>query len=278
MLKSYQKGKAGPALLSLAILAGIPSAAHAMASGSIVFDPSNFAENSISAAKMIKQIEADVEQYALQKYGIDVNLNNLSQSALNSLMQQYPPQSQYQMDYLTNLARLEKSLGVAQQSVTQQYQAYSASGLTPSQYVAQEQQIAASNQAHSAAQYSQAVNALHRVNALAATVKKQGKSIGTLKGASKQRNLLNMQLHTLIQQNQMLLKLVATSAANKGGTGTQKAAAQKKESAYLKSLRAFLAKQPTVQSQMTSAGNTLAGLKPKWPPANPSSTNPAGTP
>lgn len=256
------------ALISSMILATSlvvpPAFAGGGGGGSIVYDPWNYAENSVTAAQTVKQLETQVEQYAMQKYGINVNLKNLPQSVLQKLIAKYPPTNQYQMNYLSDLQALEHQLGITSSSLQQQYKAYSASGLTPGQYVQQEQKIANSNQAYSASEYKQAIAAMKRSDTLAKAVKSQGEKIGNVKGTSAEMNLLNTQMHTLIQQNQMLIKLVASNDAAKGQNGSHGATAVKRNAQYLKGVQSFLSKQPTMKQQEAKAFNNLGNLKPHF--------------
>lgn len=209
-------------LLSPILLAGN---AYAAASGSVVFDPSNYVENSLTAAKSVKQLEQQILSYEEQKYGLNINLRSLSNAEISKVLSKYPNTANT-IAYLSGLNNLENQLGITNESVMQQIQAWHASNLTPQQYIQQENQISSSQGAYAAQGFNTAKQNLQAVNQMAATVKQQGAAVGNIQGAGAQRNLVNAQLHTLTQQNQMLLSMVAQQQMNKSANQGDQAAHQ----------------------------------------------------
>ncbi|AOU97737.1 hypothetical protein BI364_06990 [Acidihalobacter yilgarnensis] len=214
-------------MVGLAVLVGTQGIAHAAASGSTVFDPWNFARNTVSAQNSIRIIENQLQNYAMQKYGIDINLQNLSQSEINTLMYQVGRQNSPQLNndiaYYRDLQAFNQQLGVTNQSVMSQYQAYNASKLTPQQYIQQEQQMANSNAGYAASGYESAKRNLARTNAMANSVQAAGQSIGHIKGMTGNMDLLNTQVNTLTQQNEALIKLTAETQMQASHAAIEKA-------------------------------------------------------
>lgn len=242
MSTKWWKGRRGAIdlVVGLAVLVGTPCIAYAAASGSTVFDPWNFARNTVSAQNSIRMIENQLQNYALQKYGIDINLQNLSQSAINTMMYQAARQNSPQLNndiaYYRDLQAFDQQLSVTHQSVMSQYQAYNASGLTPQQYIQQEQQMANSNASYAAAGYESARRNLARTNAMSKSIQAAGKNIGHIKGMTGNMDLLNAQTHTLTQQNAALLKLTSEAAMNASHAQMQKAKKEKAAAQAAKSM------------------------------------------
>ncbi|WP_156782646.1 hypothetical protein [Acidihalobacter yilgarnensis] len=229
MSTKWWKGRRGAIdlMVGLAVLVGTQGIAHAAASGSTVFDPWNFARNTVSAQNSIRIIENQLQNYAMQKYGIDINLQNLSQSEINTLMYQVGRQNSPQLNndiaYYRDLQAFNQQLGVTNQSVMSQYQAYNASKLTPQQYIQQEQQMANSNAGYAASGYESAKRNLARTNAMANSVQAAGQSIGHIKGMTGNMDLLNTQVNTLTQQNEALIKLTAETQMQASHAAIEKA-------------------------------------------------------
>lgn len=212
--KSFPKKKTESAALvaALAVSAVLaaPSAQAAGAAG-IVFDPTNYVENTLTATNAIRQVQNQVQNYLMQKYGIDMNLQGLPMDQINQILISKMPamKGDYVLNYGLLLQQLEQQMGVAAQDVQQQYQAMTASGLTPEQYMDQELQMAQSDQAYAAAGFQQAENAIQQVNAQAEVVQRQSDLVGHTVGATQSMHLMQSQLATLTSQNQQLLQLVA---------------------------------------------------------------------
>lgn len=188
----------------------VPLVAQAGGMGGIVFDPTNYIENGLTARNAIDLVHNQMEQYLLQKYGIDANLRQLPTQELNQLLISKLPESQhFVLNYMSLLNDLEGHIGKAIDGVRQQYAAETASGLSPMQYIDQELGLAQSNQVRADAGFEQARNAMKQVDAEAKVVKAEAKKAGTTTGTTDSLNDMQTQLSTLTTQNQQMLRLLA---------------------------------------------------------------------
>lgn len=202
----------------------IPLTAQAGGVGGIVFDPTNYIENGLTAENAINLVQGEIKQYLLEKYGITANLRGLPMQELNQMLINKLPTSQhFVLNYMSLLNDLEHHIGVSVQGVQQQYDAMTASGLSPFQYIDQELRASQSRQAYAAAGFEQATRAMQQVNAQSAVIAKQSGEVGKTVGDTQSMHLMQAQLQTMTQQNQEMLKLLAARQAELSNAQSMKA-------------------------------------------------------
>lgn len=249
---------AGIAGAAFALLIAIPRPACAAGALGIVYDPTNFVQNTLTATNTIREVENQAQSYLLQQYGIGTNLQGLPEAELNRLvLSGLPANAQYVLNYQQLLQQMDGSLQTSSASLQQQYSAWSASGLTPQQYVDQESQMANSNEAYSAAGFTQAQNAMQQVNSQAAVINSQTAEVGKTIGDTSSMHLMQAQLATVTAQNQQMLSLMAASNQQSSQIGSQKAAEAVLQAKTSKEMNATYGDQRTVQQQTTDFGSGL---------------------
>lgn len=220
---------AAAAGLSLGLCA-LPVTGFAAGAAGIVYDPTNFAQNLVTAVQSVVHTENQMSAYLQDQFGIDINLKNLGSdqvkrllyAQVNKLSDQANQQFMLNGRPVINFARLlnqyRQQAGLTQNQLDQQYSAYAASDLTPQQYVDEQLKMSKLGGSYAAAGFQQAQQAMETLNQQAGLIQKQSSAIGTMTGQTQNMQLMQSQLSLATKQNQQLLKLISARAeiANNG--------------------------------------------------------------
>lgn len=194
----------------------------------IVFDPTNFLQNYITAVEAVEEVANTIEQLAVQRQqysnmveqirGIDgraLVLNaatSLTESDLRNLASMLTASRSMQGDIGTIQRLFESRLGEAR-----------VMGMSWGNYVRAENRLIASNQEGALARVRTEQHALDRVSKDFEFIRDQAARIPASTGIHSSMQQLNVQVNRMLQQNTELLRVLATA------NGTQAAERQMQE-------------------------------------------------
>ncbi len=180
--------------------------------GSVVFDPSNFAKNAITAQESIQSTVQQAQSYLvqLQQYQSQLQqLKTLPSAVADTLLQKTDQQINNLAEYQNLLDNLYGTLGKAGQLADARYREAALSGLTPQQYYHQQEQ-AMQQETHGVLPAFQAeVDTMNQMNEQYQQVQAYQNEIPKVQGMTSSMEVMNSQMNLLIQQNANLQKLLA---------------------------------------------------------------------
>jgi P-type conjugative transfer protein TrbJ len=184
--------------------------------GDIVYDPTNHVENALTAANSVRQVAQLVQSYTLQVQQYLNELQNLSHLPTDAINQVLKP---YQAD-LAAAQALSQALGTTQNSLTalqssfdNQFRQMAVLGITPSQYLNREAQLAAWHGQNLQNVYQGQITAMQSVNDSYARVLKLQQQIPASAGMQQSFQTLNQHLNLLAGQNAQLIGLISSQQA-----------------------------------------------------------------
>ncbi|MDE2259042.1 MAG: hypothetical protein KGK17_01785 [Betaproteobacteria bacterium] len=187
------------------------------AMGTIVYDPTNHAETALTAANAVRQTAQMVQAYTLQiqQYLNELeNLKKLPQEALDQILKPYT-------DEIATAQSLSQTLGTTlnqihdlQNTFTVQFRQMVAMGLSPSQYMDREMQIAQFRGQNINSVFQNEVSILQSVNDSYTRIRKLQEQIPASSGLQQSFQTVNQHLNLLAGQNAQLISLIAGHQAN----------------------------------------------------------------
>ena len=203
-------------LLSLVILTP-PAEAGFFGAGNVVFDPSNFAKNAITAQESIQSAMQQVQSYLLQLQQYQSQLQQLQQLPQNvsgSLLHKTDQQVNNLADYQGLLNQLYGTVGQAGQLANERYREEALSGLTPQQYFQQQEQTAQVTTNGMLPAFQDEMDTMNQMDEEYQQVQAYQKEIPQVQGITASMEVMNSQLNLMIQQNADLKKLLALQGIN----------------------------------------------------------------
>lgn len=196
--------------------------------GDIVYDPTNHVENALTAANSVRQVAQMVQSYTLQVQQYMNELQNLSHLPNDTLSQVLKP---YQDD-LAAAQALSQALGTTltnlntlQSSFDNQFRQMAVQGITPSQYLNREAQLAAWHGQNLQNVYQGQINAMQSVNDSYARVLKLQEQIPASAGMQQSFQTVNQHLNLLAGQNAQLIGLISSQQSKDAQEGLSRNAA-----------------------------------------------------
>ncbi|MDE3021170.1 MAG: hypothetical protein KGI54_04860 [Pseudomonadota bacterium] len=197
----------------LAIAGGGPSAAGS----SLVFDPTNYIKNTLTAQTAVQEEQQLVQQYitqlqqlALQKansIGLSQQQLNVSQTALQNQIVQYS-------DYNNSLKNLYGSLGGANQYMNNVQSMVSASNLSEQDWYDREQSLASQGNAQATVLFNQGQSVIGQVNDDMAVRAQLQSSLQGSPGLNKTMSTTTQYLDLVSEQNAQALQIMAAREQN----------------------------------------------------------------
>jgi len=200
------------AMLSLSLLA-----LECWGMGITVFDPANYAETAVTAANSIRQTAQMVQSYLLQvqQYIIELqNLQKFPQTTFNQTLNSYSSELSTAQSLSQSLTTLLIQQNGAQSTFNTQFRQMAAMGVTPSDYMSREMQVAQYRGQSLQTVFQGQVAALQGVNDAYARVLLLQEQIPASSGLQQSFQTVNQHLNLMAGQNAQLIALMAGSQAN----------------------------------------------------------------
>lgn len=213
----------GIAIISL--ISSMMAHAGGAGGGSIVFDPSNFAKNTITAAQSIAIETRQASQYAMQlqqylvqfKQRMELNPNSMT-GPFNDVMNTYRTVQQYQ----SALAGLRGSVGELQSVMNNRMNLMAASGLSWDQYIQREQDTLNRRENGTTMLSSYERQVISDASQRYAQVRALQPQIMATKGTHQAMMAMNAQMNVLMASMQDLITLTAAQGNNKTAEQAEK--------------------------------------------------------
>ena len=193
------------AIVSVAALFLPPSA-----SGIIVFDPSNFTQNTISAIQAVSAELQRAQQFLLQTQQYITQLRNLAKMAdPEAILRDYAPEVDAAMKYVGTLRTLYGDLKHLRDTVDQQFKEQAMSGLSWDKYVEREIVFAQRKLQTAQAAFGAVRGAMERIDSDYKQMREAQAKIHTTEGTQGQMELTNQQLNQLVSINREMLTSIS---------------------------------------------------------------------
>ena len=178
--------------------------------GIIVFDPSNFAQNMISAAKAVFAELQRAQQFFLQTQQYAAQMRNLAtMTDPGAIIRDYGPEVDAAMKYVGTLRTLYGDLKDLRDTVDQQFREQAMSGLSWDKYVEREVILAQRNLQSAQAAFGAVRGAMERLDSDYKQMREAQAKIRTTDGAQGQMELTNQQLNQLVAINREMLTSIS---------------------------------------------------------------------
>ncbi len=193
------------AIASAAALCLPPSA-----SGMVVFDPSNFSQNMISAAKAVLAEVQRMQQFVLQTQQYVTQMRNLAKMTdPGAIIRDYAPEVDAAMKYVGTLRTLYGDLNTLRDTVDQQFREQAMSGLSWDKYVEREVILAQRKLQTAQAAFGAVRGAMERLDSDYRQMREAQAKIHATDGAQGQMELTNQQLNQLVSINREMLTSIS---------------------------------------------------------------------
>jgi conjugal transfer/entry exclusion protein len=206
MLKRYDIRAPLIATITLASLSLIGTTGSGGGLGGVVFDPTNFGKNTLTAAQTAQMADTELEQLMLNQmnsralsgfnFRDGMNINDIAnlRSAINNLY---------------------GALGDENSVIQNRYQQYAASNLSWTDYAAREQRLAADRKDRAEVAFIRERQAIDNVNQQTELVKQLQAKTASSTGQLQSMQNLNEHMNLIAQQNAMLLEHFSMAEINK---------------------------------------------------------------
>lgn len=217
------KSTAAAAALACAVLGSVlPNPVHAAASGSVVYDPTNWIQNLRSAMESVQQTRTQIMQYAEQLNSARrqiQNMRNMDPAKLLGVEKEY----QAVMDFKRELDKVRGSVDDTKKIFDRRMTESAQLRLPFGDYIRAEMDAARKGNEAAKARLTEETRVLQRVqDDYAAARKFEGQISGT-SGVNESINLMNSQLNRMITQNADLIKAVASNMRSQAETESAQA-------------------------------------------------------
>ncbi len=192
-------------IASAAVLSLPPSA-----SGMVVFDPSNFTQNTISATQAVLAELQRAQQFLMQTQQYVTQLRNLAKMAdPGAIIRDYAPEVDAAMKYVATLRTLYGDLNTLRDTVDRQFKEQAMSGLSWDKYVEREIVLAQRKVRSAQAAFGAIRGAVERIDSDYRQMREAQARIHTTDGAQGQMELTNQQLNQLVAINREMLTSIS---------------------------------------------------------------------
>ena len=209
-------------LIALLVVSNAYAGGGGGGGGSIVFDPTNFGKNTITAAETIKSNAQQAAAYSmqLQQYQTQLmQLKGMDPGATGSLMQRTIQDIRTANQYRGALDNLYGSVNNVNGMYESRVRDMSTTGLTWDQYMSREQMMSQRTQAGQSTLMSKEVGAMQKASDDYAYAQSLQSQIPQSAGMHESMQMLNMQMNKMLMQQASLLDYLA----HKGAVASDKA-------------------------------------------------------
>ncbi len=230
----------------------------------VVYDPSNFIQNSLSATNSIRTVENQVRAYQAWLRQLAYNAKNIKDLKNYQTLDGINDQLRRLQAFGGALGQLQGGLNSARTNVTQQYRDYVSSNLTPQQYLQAQTQQNANTYGMAYGSYQQATQELeHGIPQSWNRVQQLAQQIPHIQGINENLKLMNEQMNQLLRQNNEILKFIAINTAQKNPKIAKQAEARQKAAAIQKELQQAQRAQDAQLNSWENQWRTAAGKSAK---------------
>lgn len=184
--------------------------------GTIVYDPINHVETAMTAANSVRQTAQQVQGYLLQvqQYLMEAqNIANLPQAVLSQTFTPLGNDMANAQTLADVLNTTQNQLSGLQQSFNQQIREMTYMGLSPSQYLDRQLQIAQAQGQGVSGALANSVNQMQAINLNLGKVQALQGQISGSSGLQQSLQVVNEHLNLLAGQNAQLMGLIASHQA-----------------------------------------------------------------
>lgn len=209
-------------------LCGIFSSAYAQWT---VFDPSNFARNTVTSIQAVQSTSTLINQYQTQlnQYQNQIlQLKNIDPSSVAGMLARNSAELQNANTAAASMNNLYGSLGSVQRSFNNRLDTAKAMGMTWDQYTTFEQSRIQRNQDGAAARAQEDIRMLDRVQRDYQFAQESEAKIPATAGTHEAMQLMNVQMNRVITQNADMIKALnsSTNGATSANAQSDKAVAE----------------------------------------------------
>lgn len=192
-------------LLAAATLAAL-SLIGTTGSGGVVFDPSNFGKNTLTAAQTAMLVDSELEQLLL---------NQINSQALSGFNFRDGMNVNDVANLRSAVNNLYGALGEENSIIQNRYQQYATSNLSWKDYAAREQRLAADRKDRAEVAFIRERQAIDNVKQQTALVKQLQSKTASSTGQLQSLQNLNEHMNLVAQQNAMLIEHFSMAEMNK---------------------------------------------------------------
>lgn len=176
----------------------------------IVFDPSNFTQNTISAIQAVSAELQRAQQFLLQTQQYVTQMRNLAKMAdPGAIIRDYAPEVDAAAKYVGTLRTLYGDLKDLRDTVDRQFKEQAMSGLSWDKYVERELTLAQRNLRSAHAAFGAVRGAMERIDSDYKQMREAQARIHATDGAQGQMALTNQQLNQLVAINREMLTSIS---------------------------------------------------------------------
>jgi type IV secretion system protein TrbJ len=189
-----------------------------------VFDPSNFARNTVTAIQAVQTTSTLINQYQTQlnQYQNQImQLKNIDPAAASAMLAKNSIEQQNARNASVSMSNLYGSLGSVQSSFTNRLDTAKAMGMTWEQYTNFEQSRIKRNQDGAAARAQEDIRMLDRVERDYQFAQESEAKIPATAGTHEAMQLMNVQMNRVITQNADLIKALNSSTNGSASANAQ---------------------------------------------------------
>lgn len=191
-------------LASLSLIGTTGSGGGGM--GGVVFDPSNFGKNTLTAAQTAMLVDSELEQLLL---------NQINSQALSGFNFRDGMNVNDVANLRSAVNNLYGALGEENSVIQNRYQQYAASNLSWTDYAAREQRLAADRKDRAEVAFIRERQAIDNVKQQTALVKQLQSKTASSTGQLQSLQNLNEHMNLVAQQNAMLIEHFSMAEMNK---------------------------------------------------------------
>ncbi|MDE3207822.1 MAG: hypothetical protein KGL58_03145 [Pseudomonadota bacterium] len=240
--------------------------------GTIVFDPSNFAKNAVTAQESIQSTLEQVQAYLLQARQYQSQLAELEQlpsTVSSSLLQKMDVQVQELAGYQDALTGLYGTVGNAGELASQRYREAALSGLTPAGYARQQERATRSDTQGALPAFQAELDTMSQMDGEYQQVKAYQRQIPLVQGMTASMEVMNSQLNMMILQNADLRKLLALQGMGRNNADLTRQAHSAEEEQRASQMEQLGTKQRQLsEEQAQQMLQVRDRLDAPWPVAN----------
>lgn len=174
--------------------------------GGVVFDPSNFGKNTLTAAQTAMLVDSELEQLLL---------NQINSQALSGFNFRDGMNVNDVANLRSAVNNLYGALGEENSVIQNRYQQYAASNLSWTDYAAREQRLAADRKDRAEVAFIRERQAIDNVKQQMALVKQLQSKTASSTGQLQSLQNLNEHMNLVAQQNAMLIEHFSMAEMNK---------------------------------------------------------------
>ena len=240
----------------------------------IVFDPSNYAQNLITAAQTVQSVLKTAQQYSTQilQYENEVKqLASIGPEALNTLKSVGNLNLTNINGYINSLNSLYGNLSGMSNQIATQFSAAQLSNMTWDQFMAKQKQDIQNGIGAAQIRAQNEVNTLNAIQQDYAMAQQWQSQIPTTSGIHESMQLMNQQMNRVVMQNaQLMQQLQSTNGSAKSVEEMNKAIAKQRNNDALQSIDQTIS---TDNGNMSSLVNGLRNGSPIYRTSGSGATN-----